>query len=110
MPERVIESSYHLEDGRIVQHLFGRNVIPAVGIETLGNPEEYHIEGRAEIGLQVLREAFALAEAKWPIAMEMGYTLRDEGRSEEALTAFAQAAEAEPNFAPNLLGTNSPLS
>lgn len=96
MPERVIDSCYTLVNDRVVQtYRWHDEMIPAVAIESFGNYEDFYSKRFPEIGLDVLREGLVAASLKWPIAMELGYILRDERRPKEAIHAFSIALDSE---------------
>ncbi len=72
-------------------------MIPAVAIESFGVYELFYSHIDPEVGLTVLRTGLQAAESKAPIAEDLGYILRDEGRKEEAIEAFSIAIEEGPS-------------
>lgn len=101
MPERVIEMCYTLVDGCVFQTYPApeEEIIPIVTIEGFGNYEDFYSRRHPEIGIEALREGLMAATLKWPIAMELGYILRDEGRPQEAIDAFSIALDSESSIA-----------
>jgi hypothetical protein len=98
LPERLIDYHFRyceniVECGRGTI-LNGGRIIPAVAVEKFGNYDQYYVKGRAEVGLKVLMDGLAVAKSKGPVALDMAYILRDEGRNTEAIDAFSLAIDA----------------
>jgi tetratricopeptide (TPR) repeat protein len=98
LPERNIDSHFLKLNGEIVRKRGTRvgdaKIIPAVAIENFGAYDQYYPRENAEAGLQVLRNGLAASKLKWPIALDLGYILRDERRYEEAIQAFTVAIKS----------------
>ena len=96
MPERLADFAFFLRDGeldtRSIYQCRGK-VIPAIAIEKFGVYEQFYCKSCPEVGLNVLRKGLSVAEIRWPIAVDMGYILRDEGRHDEAIDAFSMAID-----------------
>jgi tetratricopeptide (TPR) repeat protein len=94
MPERISDHAY-FEDGPSLHRMYTYeaegDVIPAVAIEAFGRYDQFYSRQDPEVGLEVLRSALPIAARKAPIAEDLGYILRDEGRLSEALSAFSLA-------------------
>jgi len=95
LPERITDWHFLLKNEEVVR---GRGTLtpnaqvnPAVAIEKFGVYEQYYVKGHAEVGLKILQDGLAVANLKWPIALDLAYILRDEKRYYEAVEAFALA-------------------
>lgn len=100
MPERIADYAYFVEHGRVRRcpvHQCNGDVIPAVGIEAYGNYELFYSKRDPRVGIAVLRNALSVARDKGPIAEDLGYILRDEGRPHEAIQAFSTAIAGGPS-------------
>jgi tetratricopeptide (TPR) repeat protein len=96
MPERIVEGEMLLTpEGLVPDRAYppDGDFIPAVAIEDFGIYEQFYSHQDPEVGIAVLRRGLTLARHKAPIAQDLAYILRDEGRHEEALAAFTIAIE-----------------
>lgn len=100
MPERIAEHAYLCSDGGVTRVPLAEcngDVIPAVGIEGYGNYELFYSRSDPSVGIAVLRRALDEAADTGPIAEDLAYILRDEGRAQEAIEAFTRAIAAGPS-------------
>jgi tetratricopeptide (TPR) repeat protein len=96
MPERIVEGElFRSAEGLVLDRAYPSegDFIPAVAIEDFGIYEQFYSYRDPEVGIAVLRRGLTLARRKAPIAQDLAYILRDEGRHEEALAAFTIAIE-----------------
>ncbi|WP_276483477.1 tetratricopeptide repeat protein [Paraflavitalea pollutisoli] len=101
IPERIVETVI-LNDGigmpavRPIYDIPFR-VIPSVAAECYGNYELYYVKENPAPGIDVLRAGLDKAVDKSPVAEDLGYILRDEGRLEEAIEAFLVSIASGPS-------------
>jgi len=99
LPERVSDHAYFLLESPVRKrycHQFAGEIIPTVAIDCPGVYELFYSRTRPELGIEVLRRGLELSPRKGPIAEDLGYILRDEGRLQEAAEAFRVAAAEGP--------------
>lgn len=101
IPERISEiviRQDHRQD-TFVESIYDseNSVIPAVASEAYGEYDLYYAQENPEVGLDILKKGFEIAENKSVIAEDLGYILRDENRLEEAVEAFKTAEKLGPN-------------
>jgi hypothetical protein len=99
LPERINDYAYFVEDNELRQvrpHKVPGNVIPAIAIDCFGVYELFYSKIAPEVGIEVLRRGLSLGW-KPPIAEDLGYILRDEGRYREAAEMFQLAVEEGPS-------------
>jgi tetratricopeptide (TPR) repeat protein len=102
LPERLVDYAFlPTADGlrRAYPHELPGEVIPAVAMEGFGQYEQFYSYSDPEVGINVLRNGLQRASQKANIAQDLGYILRDEGRTEEAAAAFSVAIEEGPSNA-----------
>jgi len=100
MPERIIDFVWFLREGILTQHCHHEvegDVIPAVAIEGYGVYDQFYSRRDPEVGMGVLRQGLHVARQRGPIAEDLGYILRDEGRTEEAIAMFSIAVDEGPS-------------
>ena len=95
MPERISEEVFIKLNDKIVRKWIYEvgEVVPAVAIEGFGNYELFYSKMNPEIGIKVLREGLKAAKNKAPVAEDLAYILRDEGRIPEAIEAFTMVID-----------------
>ena len=64
------------------------SIIPAIAHDAVGYYELFYAKENPQVGIEVLRNALAIAKNKSAIAEDIGYLLIDEDRTEEAIEAF----------------------
>ena len=72
-------------------------IIPAIASECFGVYELFYAKENPQIGIDILRNGMEKAINKNIVAEDLGYILRDEGRSEEAIEAFEISAAFGPS-------------
>jgi tetratricopeptide (TPR) repeat protein len=72
-------------------------IIPAVASECSGNYELFYAKKNPQIGIDILKEGLNKSANKNVISEDLGYILRDEGRTEEAIEAFKISEEFGPS-------------
>lgn len=101
VPERVAEIVIKQDKRQdtFVESIYDseNSVIASVASEVFGDYELYYADENPEVGLEVLRKGFELAENKNIVAEDLGYLLREEDRIEEAIEAFKTAEKLGPS-------------
>lgn len=106
MTERITDCAYFIENGRVIEkylHECDGDVISAVPIDGYGVYELFYSKIDAEVGIQILRKGLETSKRKSCIAEDLGYILRDEGRTEEAISAFRLSVEEDGGPSCNLI-------
>jgi tetratricopeptide (TPR) repeat protein len=83
----VVAESINEQDG---------SVISTVASEYYGNYELFYARENPQIGIDILKNGLSKVVNKGVVAADLGYILRDEGRSEEAIEAFKICESAGP--------------
>jgi len=100
LPERISEHHLILRGGQIVKgrgrSLGGGTVIPAIAIEKFAVYTLYWSKPNPQIGIDVLRHGLSHAKDPAPIALDLGYVLRDATKYREAIEAFTYALDRLP--------------
>jgi tetratricopeptide (TPR) repeat protein len=74
-----------------------QTIIPAVASECYGNYELFYAKENPQIGIDILKEGLTKSTNKNVISEDLGYILRDEGRTQEAIEAFKISEEFGPS-------------
>jgi len=106
LPERIAEHHF-VQDSLSLTRGRGRRVrngtvIPAIGIEKLGNSALFFAKENPSAGIDVLKSGLPVARHRDYLAYDLAFLLRDQKRYEEAIDAFSivieesQPAEISP--------------
>ena len=91
-PERIAEIvvKQDLNGQAVVEDIYkqAQKIIPAIASNCFGIYELYYAKDNPQIGIDILRTGLTDATNKNVVAQDLGYILRDEGRTEEAIEAF----------------------
>ncbi|MBE9585959.1 hypothetical protein IM792_16010 [Mucilaginibacter sp. JRF] len=99
-PERFAEQVVISTNGQVtIESIYDidGSVIPVVAAECFGNYELYYAKENPQIGIDILKSGLTHAVNKSVIAEDLGYILRDEGRTSEAIEAFKISEENTPS-------------
>jgi hypothetical protein len=99
MPECVADYVFFIEENRLINeylHECKGDIICAVPINYYCNYELFYSKIDPEVGIQVLRNGLNSSGKKGFIAEALGYILRDEARTKEAITAFRYSVDEGP--------------
>ncbi|MBP6732688.1 MAG: hypothetical protein KA149_11550 [Chitinophagales bacterium] len=99
-PERIAETVLKLNSDNVIlesMHDQANSVIPAVASDCYGNYEMYYAKENPQIGINILKNGLHLSNTKYAIAEDLGYILRDENRTEEAIEAFKISESVGPS-------------
>ena len=72
-------------------------IIPAVASECYGNYELFYAKENPQIGIEILKDGLTKSTNKNVVSEDLGYILRDEKRTEEAIEAFKISEEFGPS-------------
>ena len=98
MTERITDRAYFIENDKVIVkylHECEGNVISAVPIDEYGVYDLFYSKIDPEVGIQILRKGLETSDRKSCIAEDLGYILRDEGRTREAIDAFRLSADED---------------
>lgn len=74
-----------------------QTIIPAVASECYGNYELFYAKENPQIGIDILKDGLTKSTNKNVVSEDLGYILRDEKRTEEAIEAFKISEEFGPS-------------
>jgi tetratricopeptide (TPR) repeat protein len=74
-----------------------QTIIPAVASECYGNYELFYAKENPQIGIDILKDGITKSTNKNVVSEDLGYILRDEKRTEEAIEAFKISEEFGPS-------------
>lgn len=101
IPERIAETVIKKEpSGQIVAESIydqEQTIIPAVASDCFGDYELFYSKENPQIGIDVLKDGLEKATNKNVVAEDLGYILRDEERTEEAIEAFKISEQFGPS-------------
>jgi len=100
LPERISDYAFFVENASLhfgYHREFPGEIIAAAALDCFGIYELFYSRRRPDVGIDVLRRGLAEAQRKGPIAEDLGYILRDEGRFREAAEVFEIAAAEGPS-------------
>jgi tetratricopeptide (TPR) repeat protein len=93
--ERITDFVIRLESNKAVGELFydyskknKNSIIPAIASDCFGIYELYYSKENPDAGIDILKEGLTKSLVKSAIAEDLGYILRDENRTDEAIEAF----------------------
>lgn len=100
-PERIAEVVIkRTADGQIVaESVYDQpnTVIPAVASDCFGDYNLFYAKENPQVGIDILKGGLTKATNKNIVAEDLGYILRDEERTVEALDAFKISEQAKPS-------------
>jgi tetratricopeptide (TPR) repeat protein len=99
-PERIAETVIKLTNGKVmVESIYDQtnSIVPAIASECFGDYELFYAKSNPEIGINILKNALTMATNKNVVAEDLGYILRDENRTQEAISAFEQSEQFGPS-------------
>ena len=98
IPERIAETVIKRSaNGQLsAEHIYDQQetTIPGIASNCTGAYELYYAKENPQIGIDILKDGLTKATNRSVVAEDLGYILRDEDRTEEAIQAF-QISERE---------------
>jgi len=100
-PERIADFVIKLDKNNkaIVENFSDQenSVIPVVASDCFGDYELFYAKENPQFGIDILKDGLTKSLTKNVIAEDLGYILRDEERTEEAIEAFLISEQNEPS-------------
>ena len=100
-PERIADFVIKLDkNNKAIIESFSdqeNSVIPVVASDCFGDYELYYSKENPQFGIDILKDGLTKSSSKNVIAEDLGYILRDEERTQEAIEAFLISEQNEPS-------------
>jgi hypothetical protein len=100
-PERIADFVVKLDStGQTILEDFNNqenSIIPTVPSDCYGDYELYYSKENPQIGIQILKSGLEIAKNKNVVSEDLGYILRDENRTQEAIDAFLISEQFGPS-------------
>lgn len=100
-PERIAETVIKLnaQGQTIAESIYDQQntVIPAVASDCYGDYTLYYSKEDPQVGIDILRNGLSIATNKNVVAEDLGYILRDEEKTKEAIEAFSISEQFGPS-------------
>ena len=100
-PERIADFVIKLDStGKAILENFyeqENSVISAVASDCFGDYELFYSKENPQIGIDILKNGLEIAKNKNIVAEDLGYILRDENRTQEAIDAFLISEQFGPS-------------
>lgn len=100
-PERIADFVLKLNsDGQtIIENIYEQEntVIATIASECTGDYELYYSKENPQLGIDILKSGLEIAKNKNVVAEDLGYILRDENRTQEAIDAFLLSEQFGPS-------------
>ena len=102
-PERITDFVVKIDkNNKVIVENFSdqeNSVIPVIASDCFGNYELFYAKENPQLGIDILKDGLTKSLTKNVIAEDLGYILRDEERTKEAIYAFLISEQNEPSSA-----------
>ena len=100
-PERIADFVIKLDkNNKAIVESFSdqeNSIIPVVASDCFGDYELYYSKENPQFGIDILKDGLTKSTTQNVIAEDLGYILRDEERTQEAIEAFLISEQNEPS-------------